>query len=120
MKLKAVVVSVFLLFNFMVWQNINAQTYVSGTIAENTTWTLAGSPYIVTGNITVNNGVTLTIEPGVEVKFDGVYSFNIYGSIVADGTSSNKIIFTSNNATPSPGDWYRLNLKPNLGAIPKS
>ncbi|MEK7164644.1 MAG: hypothetical protein AAB779_01730, partial [Patescibacteria group bacterium] len=29
---------------------------------------LANSPYIVTGDITVNNGNTLTIEPGVIVK----------------------------------------------------
>ena len=34
------------------------------------TWTRASSPYIVTGNINILTGQTLTIEPGVVVKFN--------------------------------------------------
>ena len=48
-------------------------TEVSGLIDINTTWTVSNSPYIVVGSVNVASGVTLTIEPGVEVKFDGVY-----------------------------------------------
>ena len=39
---------------------------VGGEITTDTTWTLAGSPYTVTSNVTVQTGVTLTVEPGVE------------------------------------------------------
>jgi len=39
-------------------------TEVSGVITSDTTWNLADSPYIVKGDVTVNPGVTLTIEPG--------------------------------------------------------
>lgn len=35
----------------------SATTTVSGMIAANTTWDLAGSPYLVTGNLQVNPGV---------------------------------------------------------------
>ena len=53
-----------------------SQTSVSGGIYQNTTWTTAGSPYIVTGSIVVFPGKTLTIEPGCEVRFTADYSFN--------------------------------------------
>jgi hypothetical protein len=45
-----------------------AVTNISGIIFSDTTWTLAASPYIVTGNFLVNSGITLTIEPGVIIK----------------------------------------------------
>ena len=55
----------FLVFCF----SATAQTNVSGGIYANTTWTLANSPYIVTDTVVVFPGVTLTIQPGVTVKF---------------------------------------------------
>src|SRR5438105_3566521 len=46
-----------------------SQTNVSGGIYTNTTWTLANSPYIIIDTVVVFPGVTLTIEPGIVVKF---------------------------------------------------
>ena len=46
-----------------------SQTNVSGGIYSNTTWTFANSPYIVIDTVVVFPNVTLTIEPGVIVKF---------------------------------------------------
>ena len=40
-------------------------TDVGGPITSSTTWDLAGSPYVVTSDVTVQNGAVLTIEPGV-------------------------------------------------------
>ncbi|MFZ4522463.1 MAG: right-handed parallel beta-helix repeat-containing protein [Bacteroidales bacterium] len=75
-------------------------TNVSGVIAANTTWNLAGSPYIVTSFITVNNGVTLTVQSGVTVKFSDAQYMLVYGTLDATGAT-----FTSNNASPTPGIW---------------
>jgi hypothetical protein len=46
-----------------------ASTTVGGIIDADTTWTKAGSPYEATSIVTVVSNVTLTIEPGVEVRF---------------------------------------------------
>jgi len=88
-----------------------AQTNVSGVIASNTTWAKANSPYILTGNVLVNNGVTLTIEPGVEIRFESNKFLKIEGSIVAVGTLSDTIKFTSNIFPKAKGSWDKVWLK---------
>ena len=94
---------------------VMAQTNVSGPV--NGIWTLYGNPYIVTGDINVQNGDSLTIEPEVEVRFDGFYQFIVDGTLSSIGTVSNPIIFTSNQNNPNPGDWY--NIAKNFGIEPK-
>jgi hypothetical protein len=47
--------------------DVHASTQVGGTIASDTTWTLADSPYRLSGGVMINSGFTLTIEPGVVV-----------------------------------------------------
>ena len=75
-------------------------TDVSGTISSNTTWNLAGSPYVVTSSITINHGVTLTIDPGVNVRFDDGQGIAVLG-----GLNATNVIFTSNNGSPTSGIW---------------
>ena len=82
-----------------------ADTGVGGPIFEDTTWTLAGSPYIVVSNVLVMEGVTLTIEPGVEVRFNASKALQIDGELIAQGADASPITFTSNAGVPGPGDW---------------
>ncbi len=100
-------------------------TNVSGTISSNTTWTLANSPYVVTGNVTVAAGVTLTVDAGVVVKFNNPFrQLTVNGTLRSLGTSASHVTFTSykddsvggdtngdGSATvPAPGDWWAVNL----------
>jgi len=95
---------------FLSSQSANA-TNVSGGIYNNTTWTLANSPYIVVDTVVVFPGVTLTIEPGVTVKFyDHTYLEIRQGTLIALGTSSDSITFTSNSLSPSRGIWSGIHL----------
>lgn len=48
-----------------------ADTHVTSNITTSTIWDLAGSPYILDSSISVSAGATLTISPGVVVKFNG-------------------------------------------------
>lgn len=82
-----------------------SDTPVGGTVSSNTTWNVAGSPYIVIANVNVAEGVTLSIEPGVVVKFDPEFSLEVNGELIAQGSQDQPIRFTSNQTSPAPGDW---------------
>ncbi len=95
----------FLGFSFIA----TAQTFVSGGIYSNTTWTLVNSPYIVTDTVVVFPGVTLTIQAGVRVKFANNKRLEIrQAKIIALGTEVDSITFTSNSVNPSPGIWSSI------------
>ncbi len=98
-------------------------TDVPGSITSNQTWALADSPFYITSEVTVADGVRLTIEPGVVVKFASNTGLNVNGSLIANGLPGQEIIFTSyrddsyagdtngNGPTSgSAGDWYRISM----------
>ena len=74
-----------------------AQTSVSGTISVSTTW--SDDTMLVVGDITINDGVTLTINPGLLIEFQGHYSINVKGRLLAVGTEMDSIKFTINDTT---------------------
>jgi len=96
---------------FLVYTISYAQTNVSGGIFSNTTWTKVNSPYIVTDTVVVFPGVTLTIQPGVVVKFDYHIALEIrQAKLIAIGTLVDSITFTSNLASPYNGIWRNVYL----------
>jgi PKD repeat protein/subtilisin family serine protease len=76
---------------------------VSGTIAANTTWT-NDKTYVVTNNVGVAPGATLTIQAGTVIRFNGNYNLNVGGQLIADGAPTQPIWFTSNTT----GTWGRI------------
>lgn len=85
-----------------------AYTEVGGPIISDTTWTKAQSPYIVVANVEVWQGVTLTIEPGVVVKFNKDKLLQVNGTLIARGSADRTIVFTSNQPSPQKGDWGNI------------
>ena len=61
--------------------------------------------------MTVASGVTLTIEAGVEVKVDSGKGILVEGSLVALGTSSENIVFTSSQAVRRQGTGFTSSLQ---------
>jgi hypothetical protein len=92
---------------------------VSGSISTNTTW--LADTVKVTGDISINNGVTLTIPAGTYIESQGYYSFHVNGCILAVGTLSDSICFTVNdtlglhdllNPDGSWGGFYFVHVDP--------
>ena len=99
-----------------------------GAIDADTTWT-PDNLYVITCEVTVAKGVTLTVMPGTIVKaLYGNYtpcSVTVFGRLVAEGTPEAPIVFTSikddehggdtnadGSATvPGPGNWQSINFE---------
>lgn len=79
---------------------------VTGDILSDTTWTKAESPIQVTGQLRVLPGVTLAVEPGVEVQFASSAILKVEGGLVALGEPAEPITFTGEVQTP--GSWQGL------------
>ncbi|GAO45088.1 hypothetical protein [Flavihumibacter petaseus] len=92
---------------------------LNGTIDQSRT--LAAGVYTLKGYVYVNNGATLTIEPGTIIKSDvadkGALIIERGSKLIADGRPDAPIIFTSGKAAGErqPGDWGGIIL---LGKAP--
>lgn len=94
----AILLSGLITINTLNFGIVNAATSVTGRIESDATWTKAGSPYTLTGNVLVSTGVTLTIEAGVTVNLTD-YLLMVNGTLRAIGTSSDKIQFRGGTIT---------------------
>ena len=103
----------------------NGMTVISGSTEEDFTMS-AGTKYLLRGFVYVKAGATLTIEPGTVVMGEksskGTLIIERGGMIMAQGTASKPIVFTSAQPAGSraAGDWGGLiilgNAPVNLGA----
>lgn len=101
----------------------NDNVVVTENISQNTTWT-ADNVYQLAGRITVLDGVTLTIEPGTVIKGEmgtGASATALLvargGKLMAEGTASLPIIFTTVGDEITPEDIAAGNFgSPNLNS----
>ncbi|MEZ4720954.1 MAG: hypothetical protein R2813_03650 [Flavobacteriales bacterium] len=82
---------------------------LSGAITENRTL-LGDQTYTLSGGVHVKEGVTLTIESGATIKSnpDEAVAYLLIergAKLIAEGTASNPIVFTSGSSSPKAGDW---------------
>jgi len=95
-------------------------TDLSGTLASGTVLTgnivnditlSKGSSYVLKGGVHVKTGKTITIQEGVTVKSDATEPSTAYlliepgAKIMAEGTASAPIVFTSGATAPKEQDW---------------
>jgi hypothetical protein len=113
-----------LLLTFAACQKPQVTQLSKQTIDKDTTWS---GNILISGDIYVPPGVTLTIAPGTIVKFkkideksdqnlfdtDSPYypeaELIIRGKLIAKGTPEKHIVFTSAEMTPRAADWGAIN-----------
>ena len=93
----------------------NVVNCISGPITVNTTWRATNSPINVCGSVTVNNGITLTIEAGTTVQLGSAVNITVAngGRLLAEGTSNAPIHFTRSG---SSGNWGNITINGAAGS----
>jgi hypothetical protein len=91
----------------------SAQTTLSGNISG-ITLEQTGNPFIVTDNLTIPEGKSVTIKEGCVFLFKPFTGLIVDGSLKAEGTLQNPVVFTTVNdgkynqkadQLPNPFDW---------------
>src|SRR3989339_558343 len=131
MKKNTTLLPLLFLFSFSC---IHGATQLSGTLGD-TTLRAQGNPYIVTGDVTITSNRTWNIEPGVVIKFSGLYSISGSGvKFYVHGKGDSLVYFTSihddsvrgddnmngNLTSPAPGNWKGISLLANSEVIIKN
>ncbi len=106
---------------------------VAGTVTGNVTWEPGGVtfPYILAGNVYVEDDATFNLSPAVVVKGAPNSLLYVYGTMQVSGTDGNEVTFTSlkddticgdtNNdadaTEPAPGDWAGIYVVGDAGNV---
>lgn len=84
------------LTNISLVQNTrNGVDIASGNYASDFCLNILNIPLMIRGDLVVESSATLTIEPGVILKFESTCDLYIKGALIASGEPNQQIIFTS-------------------------
>lgn len=67
-----------------------------------------GPDYVLERDVYVQPGATLRIGQGVTVKISGGRGFYVSGTLSAQGSQAERIVFTSTSGSPGPGSWREI------------
>ena len=78
---------------------------ISGELSTDQVWTKLRSPYIVSSDLLIPPGKSLTLTSGVEVRFRPGTSLRVLGRLIVDGKGDDPVRFRSDIESAVPGDW---------------
>src|SRR5438874_953521 len=71
----------------------SASTNVPAVISSNQVWTAGGSPYLITSDVLITQGVSVDVKPGVSVFSGTGNKLTVNGRLTAIGSSDSLITF---------------------------
>ena len=114
-NLKTILLCLLIGFNAVISYS---QTAISGMIDTDSVLRKTDSPFFVTSDLVISPDGQITIEPGVEVRFASGIKLEVRGTLIANGTMTDSITFTSNSGV-SKGSWYGIDIKNTQGGNAK-
>jgi parallel beta-helix repeat protein len=91
--------------------------YLVGQLTAATTTLTAGTTYDVLGVVFVPAGKTLIIPAGTKLRFHTFNYITVDGTLLVQGSSSNKVEFFSGKGTPARGDWGGIWIRGGAGSV---
>jgi len=85
----------------------STETLGNTIYSVDTTWTRDKS-YVLNGAVIVNQGVTLTIQPGTVIKANPGKFMRVDGTLIARGAAEQPIVFTTNSITNATWSGLRF------------
>ena len=85
--------------------NPNRICVTEGTVTQNATWLKRNNPYIIYGNIFIEDTAVLQLSANCDLEFDYSTGIEINGAIVADSVNFKQILY---------GSWKGLLFKYNI------
>jgi hypothetical protein len=77
-------------------------------LVGNTVWNKT-LPYVITGGILIDSGITLTMQPGTRVFMHADAPFLVDGTLVVNGTKADSVVFNGDRLDPDykdlPAGW---------------
>jgi hypothetical protein len=67
------------------------QTSIQSVISSDQVWTAANSPYVLSANAVISQGVTVRVRPGVHIRTTGKFKIVVEGAFEASGTKDSVI-----------------------------
>lgn len=84
------------IFSCLLWMSLaHGALVINSDFTTDTTLLMSNNPHQIRGSIRVLDGVTVTVQPGVNIFFENGSSLTIEGQISAMGTAEQPIQFTS-------------------------
>ncbi|UWG46872.1 Lipoprotein NosD family [Halanaeroarchaeum sp. HSR-CO] len=83
-------------------------TFIEGDVTGDTTWTPEAGPYRVIRDVDVQDGATLTVEPGTEVQVADGRTITVAGSLVANGTVASPVTIRMTPGASTAARWSTL------------
>lgn len=91
--------------------NLKSQTTLPASIFSNTTLTKANSPYLISSNLVIFQGVVVNVDPGVEIKVDLGFEIEVRGTLSFNGNSADSIYLHSSQSAAGYSAWKMILVK---------